>query len=209
MNIRVAALVCLGGTLVPGLSAAEAVFNADTATLQTTLSRDGNGFSSCGVRAVVLVLGAAAKGTAYDFSISIYPESVSGMIKVGRYDTEALVKGRGKTPLVALQPAPTGFWIAGANEGVPLKVRKYIPADTSGFTLGGTDIVDALHAMLDMARGERMQFQYAYPGKSTRPIISFTGKLAPNDMDALMACTEGVQKRLEGTFEKLDSGKKQ
>lgn len=169
------------------------VVNAQHAAVQPTVSRDDKGFKSCGVRAVVLFSG-GKKDIVYDFSVNIYPDSLWGMIKAGSHNSNA-----GK--LVALQPAPVDFWIVGAEDGVPLRPKKLIPAEAPGFVLGVTELIPALEAMSSMAYGKRMQFAVRYKHEALDRVVSFQASMEKDDLITFEACSKGMQSRLNAVIE--------
>lgn len=172
---------------------AQTVTNAESTVLQPTISRDSEGFSSCGVRATVIA-GAGKHGLVYDFSVNIYPDTMSGMVKAGKYTYSAMLS---KNKLSAVQPAPTAFWIAAADQGIALTPFKLIPADSAGFILGGTELVPALETMIDMATGKQMQFALRYEEEKLERVISFAATMPQTDFAALMSCIQGAQSRIE------------
>lgn len=168
---------------------AQTVQNAALSAVQPTVSRDDAGFSSCGVRAVIVV-GEGKANRAYDFSINAYAEAVSGMIKAGAYSDL-------KATTAAIHPAPVGFWIAEATKGAALRPKKIMPAESPGFILGLTELVPAVEVMYALALGTRMQFSLRYKGEAVDRAVSFEKRMGKTDFEAFTACMDGLQKRME------------
>jgi hypothetical protein len=94
----------------------QVVLNAALTALQPTVMRDDRGFKSCGVRAVVVVGETVQNMESYDFSMNIYANNLSGMVKAGKYAQAELTKAKTRGTVIAVQPAPVLFWIARADQ---------------------------------------------------------------------------------------------
>jgi len=180
--------------LLASRAEAQSVVNADMAKLQPQIARDAKGFSSCGMRAVVVV--GVKDGHTYDFSVNVYPDSLQGMIKAGKYRSTAFLS-KSASDLKAVLPAPVSFWFAASDQGVPLKPAQFIPAETEGFILGSTDFSAAFTAITDMATGKQVQFAVRYKKEHVDQVVSFSASLSKTDADALAACFGGLQTRIK------------
>ena len=189
-----AALICICGPL-----SAQMLIPADTAKYQAQISRDDEGFSSCGIRSVAIIsLGKTT--TMYDFSINVR-SSVIGVIKAGKYtiSTSDMVTGKGNQKVTL--PAPIKFWIAKADSGAALRPKKYISAETAGFILGGTEFIDATKIIYAMALGERVQFAVVYKSEKIDSVIEISAKLEENEMASLNACFSGIIDRIQKSID--------
>ncbi len=191
--MRIAVLIL--ATCLPIGAMAQSVVNADVATLQPQIARDAKGFTSCGMRALVLV-GGIDKGHTYDFSIVAYAQMFSGLIKAGKY-INASLQPNSRTAVKAMLPGPVNFWFAAADQGIPLAPTKILPAESAGFILGGVEIVPAVTAILDMVNGKQVQFALRYRDQRVDQVISFASKPSQTDFDAILACFTGLQTRMK------------
>lgn len=189
---------CVGAfaAIMPVPGAAQIVVNADMTSLQPTVMRDERGFKSCGVRVVSVVGASGNESEAYDFSVNIYPDSVTGMIKAGKYTRLAINKAKQQGALKAVLPPPISFWVARADQAKPVTPKLIVPAESLGFILGGTEFGPTLEAMVDIANGARMQFVTHYRAEKIERVISFSSKMAPEDLNAFNACLAGMHSRL-------------
>lgn len=175
---------------------AQTLINADSVALQPTISRDAKGFKSCGVRAVVVIANGAA-GQVYDFSLNLYPDSLAGMVKAGKYSEANLLDRKASAKVRAHLPPPTSFWIARVDQGAPVTPKTIIKADSPGFILGETDFGPTMEALLDLANGTKMQFATRYKDEPIEKVVSISSKMAQGDLDALNSCLQGLQGRLD------------
>lgn len=184
---------------------AQTVIQASSALLQTRINRDAEGFSDCGIRAVVIDL-KPQTAEAYDFTINLRLGLQVGMVKAGKaVSTRAnLLKGKQNTN--AIKPGPLDFWIAPESEGKAMRPLKVIPADTDGYILQGVELTMAWHTILAIVDGERMQFALRYKNQDIETVMSFSSKLKDEDRKPLMACLSGLVERMKaGINEKGDA----
>lgn len=188
-TIRIGVLALV--SLLIGPAHAQMVVNASVAGLQPQVARDEKGFKSCGLRAVVVLDGTKSVRT-YDFSINLNPDMLSALIKAGSY--------QGAKNAIN-QPAPVNVWIVEAIEAKRLQPYKIIPAETPGFILGLAEYFPAMTTMRAMAQGRRMQFAIRYKDEPLDKAVSFQQKMELPDAEALLACLEGLQPRLDAAIE--------
>ena len=184
-------LLCVAATAVQ----AQMVIQANNASLQPQIGRDKSGFSSCGVRAVVIVV-AGDNIDSYDFSLIIKAGAAAGLLKVGkeRGSMQRAIKGDYKTEVVV--PAPIKFWIAKESEGKAVMPQKILPSDDRGYILAIADLVETAVGIISIIEGERMQFAVRYANQPLDVVVSFAGKMPDNERLPLMACLQAVSDRL-------------
>jgi hypothetical protein len=187
-------LIALTAALSPP-SQAQVVVQASTAKLQPQIGRDANGYTTCGIRAVVLDSKPDVV-EANDFSLYLRLGMMAGTIKAGKLQsaTSELMKGRFEQGIVT--PGPTNFWIARESEGKALIPTKILAADSPGYILGLTDFVGTWAAVSAMLAGERMQFATRYENQPYDTVVSFSGILSAEEAKPLQACLEGLLSRM-------------
>jgi hypothetical protein len=174
---------------------AQVVVQASSVVLQPQIGRDAVGYTQCGVRAVVLDVKPKIVDT-YDFSIMFRLGLLAGMVKAGKYETSSSDFLKQKLALNAVMPAPVTFWIAKESEGKALMPTKIIPADTPGFILAGTDMLQAWSTVIAVIQGERMQFATRYKKQGNDTVVSFAGSMPEQELQPLMACMQGLAQRM-------------
>lgn len=190
--------------LAPSLCSSQTLTKAAAVRLQPLVLRDAMGFKSCGVR-VIALRQAIDSSKVYDFSVNIFADSFSGMIKAGAYSQSEFTKKSGA--IKAISPNPATFWVATADQSVPLTAPKFVAANDAGFIMGSTEIVLALSAILSISKGENMQFAVKYKSERIEDVITFAEKLPADELDSLQACIAGVHRRMTEINEKLSPGK--
>lgn len=183
----------------PGL--AQMVIEAEMATLQPQINRDEVGYSSCGVRAVVLTQGEANFVDAYDFSMNLSANSLIGTLKAGKTRKTKAEMLQGKTSMDPVMPAPVKFWIARESQGKALMPQEIIPAETRGYILERADMTETMKAIRATIAGERMQFAVRYKNEPVDVVVSFSTKLTERERGPLMACFDGLVKRMTDRVE--------
>lgn len=168
----------------------QTVTSADRAEVQVVVGRDEAGFSSCGVRAMPMMLSAGA-AEVYDFSIVIYRKSFLPLIKAGRYELNNKDSQRKPTHKVVM-PAPVKFWVASATEGVPLMATKLMLAETPGFILGYGDLALSWESILSIANGNLTHVVIRAKKDSYDHVVAFSAKMQPPDLDSLNACLDSL-----------------
>lgn len=172
------------------------VFEATNVTLQPQIGRGEHGFDSCGIRAIVIT----ADGKfleAYDFSLAVRPDIYHGMLKGGkRRMTIDAASRKDKIPS-AVTPAPIKFWIAQELRGKPLLGNTASSAEDQGFTLMLGDLVETYLTINAIINGERMHFALRYGYEKSDMVISFSGKLPREQIDAVQACMASVLDQLK------------
>jgi hypothetical protein len=184
----VALLLCLPAQ-------AQTVVQAASAQLQPQVRRDAEGFAECGLRATVIDL-LPDGADAYDFTLSLRLGLKVGMFKAGKANTSMAMLKKHQHNINGILPGPVNFWMAKEEEGKPMLPLKIIPADTPGFILGGVDFGQAWANILGMADGERMQFAVRYKNQPVDTVISFATTLKDEERKSLMACFDGLVKRM-------------
>lgn len=182
---------------------AQTLIHADSVMLQPQIFRDSKGFSTCGVRASVVVMD-GSEADVYDFSINSYA-NFQGLAKAGKYRYSHPAKEAAKAIVV---PPPIGFWIAAVDQGVPTKVEKVLPSESKGFVLGGLQMESALKAILGISYGKTMQFAVRYKSEPIERVISFSKKMDDADIAALQSCLDGLVERMRVTADDLEAGRK-
>lgn len=189
--------LCLGnfshmlfGLLVSLSAAAQGVTQADVAEIQSQIRRGENGFSACGVRAVVGVI-VQKEIVAYDFSLIIDAKSHYALAKAGKTinSTKALLEGK---HTAAVTPAPTNFWAVPEKSGKLIPPKKIIPAENRGFILAAADLVQTYESILAMAHGERMHFAVRYKDEPVDNVIAFAANMSDAERASLMTCLDSV-----------------
>lgn len=175
---------------------AQVVVQATSVHLQPQIGRDAMGYSECGVRAIVLDLKPDLVET-HDFSIFLHSGVFGGMVKVGKYETSHADFLKQKPASKAVIPAPVTFWIAKESEGKAMMPIKVFPAETSGYILARTEMLQAWSTLLSVIQGERMQFATRYKNQGYDTVISFAGTMPDAELKPLMACIEGLAQRMK------------
>jgi hypothetical protein len=175
---------------------AQVVVQAATAQLQPQIGRDANGYTTCGIRAVVLDIKPDVV-EAHDFSLNLRIGMTAGTIKAGKLQARAEKFRKGQFEQKVVLPGPTNFWIAKESEGSALIPTKVIAADSPGYILGLTDFVGSVSAVAAMLEGERMQFATRYKNQPYDTVVSFSGSLSAEEAKPLMACLQGLINRMQ------------
>ena len=182
-------------------SSAGMLIETSIAGLQPQIGRDESGFSTCGIRAMVIAEHSGYVHT-YDFSINIQHNAFAGLMKSGKSRTtkkESLAtKSIGKTYL----HAPTGFWISREKESKPLVMQKLIAADTKGFVLGHGDFEQSIDLIYNLIGGEKIHFVMQYPTEKTDAVIAFDAILTEAQSESLVSCIQGLLERMLKEAEK-------
>lgn len=175
---------------------AQVVVQAASAQLQPQIGRDTNGYTTCGIRAIVLDLKPDVV-EAYDFSLNLRLGMTAGAIKAGKLQTPAAKFKRGQFEQKVVLPGPANFWIAKESEGKALIPTKIFAADSPGYILGFADFVGTWSAVVALLGGERMQFATRYKNQPYDTVVSFSGALSSEEAKPLMACLEGLVDRMQ------------
>lgn len=190
---RIGLLATLG--LASSLTSAQMVVRADDAALQPQMGRDGSGFASCGVRAMVLLVDPDYVD-AYDFSLMVRADMPYGMLKAGKGRTKRKDAEKGNFSNGAVVPAPKMFWIAREDEGKAVTPLKTMLADTKGYILEIADMAGTLQAIYSIVHGERMQFAIRYGSEPVDKVVSFAVKMPDSERAPLIKCIDGIIERL-------------
>ena len=188
-------LLCVVSTLSLPVKA-QVVVQAASAELQPQIGRDANGYTTCGMRAVVLDLKPDLV-EAYDFSLNVRLGMTAGTIKAGKLQTPAAKFKRGQFEPKVIVPGPINFWIAKELEGKALTPIKTLAAESPGYILGLTDFVGTWSAVMALLGGERMQFATRYKNQPYDTVVSFSGLLSAEEAKPLMACLDGLINRMQ------------
>jgi hypothetical protein len=187
----VLATALFGASVAAG---AQTVIQSDLTQLQPQVSRDEEGFSACGVRAVVAVLRRPPNVDYYDFSLNFYHKTPGGgLAKIGKQAVNLDTK-----KVVRAIPGPISFWLAAEQTGKPVIVQKLQDSpETQGFKIGVVELEPGFAVLMQILQGERMHFAARYKNEPLETVIAFSGKLEKNEEDALKACIGGLIKRWE------------
>lgn len=182
-----------------GFTSAQNVIKADMASSQPVVSRDEAGFSTCGVRTVVLVERTPPSVDIYDFSIQYAARQLMGTMKIGKQQADSRdLKAKFRT----VRPAPVSAWIARETEGKPLQVKILFESEeTPGYVLGHVDTVKGFETMVALASGERMHLLARYKSEKLDSVIAYSAPLSEDDQELFFACTTGLIERLKSTAE--------
>jgi hypothetical protein len=172
------------------------VLQADSAQLQPQVGRDEDGFTSCGVRGVVVVSN-EEYWDAYDFSAMVRFDMPYGTLKAGKSRTLAQEAQKGKFRMQPVVPPPVKFWFAQENEGKPITPIKTMSAETKGYVLELANMVDTLRGIMSMIHGERMQFAIRYQSEPVDAVIAFSSMMPDHERIPLIKCFEGVSERMK------------
>lgn len=179
-----------------GPAAAQTVTQAKMSRLTPQISRDETGFSQCGVHMVVL--GDAPEGMdAYDFSINVYAKPFMGAVKAGKMHVTAGEMKRSSYSGKTVLPAPVKFWIAKESEDQQLMPEEYFPADSPGYVIARAHAFMSFSTLINIIAGERMQVAIRYKSEPLDRAFSFSATPSKEEATALMACVQGIYKRLE------------
>lgn len=184
---------------------AQMVVQAYSAQLQPQIGRDAEGYTTCGIRAVVLDM-TPTLVDAYDFSINLYLGLV-GMAKAGKAQTSIVRFLNGKKDIKPIRPSPVNFWIANESDGKALTPFKIIASESPGYILAGVDFIQASHKILAIAHGERMQFATRYKNQHIDTVVSFAGKLTEEEFNPLLACLAGLGERMSAELNSSETTK--
>lgn len=174
---------------------AQGLIAADSATAQALVGRDGNGFSSCGVR-VLAIVASVSSGEMYDFSVAIYRKNLMPLIKAGRYEITKADLQKGALPPAAV-PAPVKFLLSSATQDSTLEATNIMPAEDKGFSLGLADRAKTFFAITALADGENMHLVMRSPKQQWDRVVSFSAKLADGESKSLNACLDSLVKDIE------------
>ena len=194
--------LCAGialGALATATSA-QSVFEATSVTLQAQIGRSETGFDSCGVRGIVVTPDENFL-EAYDFSISVRPDMFYGMLKGGKRRVPVSTTYQADKLPPAIIPSPVKFWIARELRGRPLLGHTVSPSSDAGFSLMLGDIVESYKIINEIITGERMQFALRYANEKSDLVVSFSGKLTPEQTSAVQACMVDVLDQLKASNE--------
>lgn len=167
---------------------AQTVTNADQVDFQPTILRDELGFKACGIRVVAIVSLPKNSFEAYDFSMTIWKNKVTGILKGGKH--VVLAGGLSKNTIV--QPGPTGIWVAKSSSGTVVRGRLMQAGDAPGFTLGAADAEDVATMLFATSNGESIQFSMKYPGDRYEKIIAIQKPLSAPDRKTFSDCFSGL-----------------
>jgi hypothetical protein len=186
----------LVAALATAQASAQTVVNADNVGLQPLISRDAGGFKSCGVRVAAMVA-SGSKVESYDFSVNVQIEPLGSLLKAGKH---SVTLRPGQTPSftsIVARPAPVGFWIATADQPVPLTMTHAMPSDTPGFVMGVGDFTEGAKVLLRAVNGEQMQFVVRYKNDpAVERIVSFAQTMGEPDISTMNSCLQGLMVRM-------------
>lgn len=192
----------------PLTCSAQGVIQADAAVLQPQIYRDSQGFSGCGIRAVVQVKEPQTNSFGYfEFSAMLDAGLKRGALKAGKMIAKFDAKAKKmSTPKVVI-PAPIGFWLSGELDGKAARIPKAMPSDSEGYILGTAEIMPTLAAITAMSDGERMQFAMRYQAERLDRVIAFRGTLTSDERIALNNCSaELIDRMLREAQTTIQSG---
>jgi hypothetical protein len=178
---------------------AQTVVQADNAALQPQIKRDANGFVSCGVRGVAIVVSGKSVD-AYDFSVMANADMPYGTMKAGKSVTTVEKVAKGDAVSGVVLPKPEYFWIAQESDGEAVMPIKVIAAENAGFILEITDLVKTFKAIYSMISGDRMQFVVRYKKQKMDTVVSFGAQMSEVERRPLLACMEGISNRLAAEY---------
>jgi len=175
---------------------AQPVVQAATAQLQPQISRDTDGYTACGIRAIVLDIQPKVV-EAYDFSLYLRVGMPAGTVKAGKHQTPSTKFSNGRFDQKVVVPGPEKFWIAKELEGKALIPFKVFAGDTPGYVLGLADLAGTHAAIASMMTGERMQFAVRYKNQPYDTVVSFASELPSKEFAPLAACMDGLVARMK------------
>ena len=181
------------------LASAQAVIQANLATLQPLISRDNKGFSSCGVRALV-TYSTPNFIDAYDFSLVIDAKTFEGILKSGKLRMSTADRAKGKQFTAAVMPAPVNFWISKETDGTAISPQKIVSAHTPGYIMGLADFAQTSQGIMDITEGLNMQFVTRYKSEPLDKVIAFSVVMPEHEMKPLSACLDGLLNRMQETL---------
>ncbi|MEF9926438.1 MAG: hypothetical protein RR775_00480 [Massilia sp.] len=175
---------------------AQPVVQAVTAQLQPQISRDADGYTACGIRAIVIDMQPKVV-EAYDFSLYLRAGMPAGTIKAGKHQTISAKFSNGRFDRKVVVPGPENFWIAQELEGKALIPLKVFAGDAPGYVLGLTDLAGTHAAIASMMAGQRMQFAVRYKNQPYDTVVSFASELPSKELTPLAACMDGLVARMK------------
>ena len=191
-------------SLAWSVSHAQTVVAADDVEFQLQVSRDSEGFSVCGIRAILVVLPPGKQtvsgAESIDFSLMMSRGQWHALSKFGAHEY-VTGKTSENSKLITRAPAPIKFSIVPALDSKPFIPKKYIPADDHGFTLGIGDIGTAATALSEMAHGTQMHAVVRYANEKIDRTISFQSQLKSNERDVLFKCFDEFHSVLKSQAE--------
>lgn len=190
--VKICALILFSCEVGPAF--AQMVIQAESVSLQPQIGRDETGFSTCGIRAVVIAK-SGQDYDLYDFSLNIRAEVLYGAMKAGKSRISVQAVQQGKVSTEAVLPAPVRFWISKEDEGKAIIPLKILPADTKGYILEVADLSETYKGIMAMIIGERMQFAVRYKNQPLDVVVSFSEKLPEIERAPLMRCLDTVVER--------------
>jgi hypothetical protein len=198
--MRSAVLVCLFFATFP--LRAQEVLEADTTSVQPTMTRDAKGYQSCGIRVVTGALSKSVDSSIYDFSLTVW-EDGTVFAKAGSHSVPFdRVAGWDVAKLKTKLPAPVGFWIARRDNAVTFVPDKYVKADTPGFLIGAGDTGAAIKVIGSLLRGDSMQVALQYTAAGHAPVVSFHTQATPDDQATMQSCFSGLKERMKTLLRK-------
>lgn len=181
----------LAGAAAAPLAHAQTVLQA-SATLQPLTRADNQGYSSCGIRAVITtpVPGGVVLGADFSVNLETTPRPWS-LIKVGH------IKGR-LPDYKSLKAQPlVAFALAKESDGKPIKLSETRPAETPNFLLARAGMDDALALFTALFMGERVQLSVTKKKGGVSTVFAFSGEMEKEDFISLQSCLKVVLTRIE------------
>ena len=176
---------------------AQFVVEADTAVLQPQVARDAEGFSTCGIRAMVMVSAGEAIDM-YDFSINVNAGLFAATTKAGKTVQSMAAVRAGKSPSpIASAPGPTNFWFAKELKGKPVTMLKTMPSDSEGYLLGIAPLVSAFEILTTLIHGERIHFAIRYAIEPSDRVVAFSEKLSAQEKTLMDSCILELIERMK------------
>lgn len=182
----------------------QTVIPADLATVQPLVYRDGATINGCGVRVIVLSGASDAEALVADFSITlnidIEKNSPWGLLKAGLY-RGAVAAGPDKLKTMPI----VSFFVTNEDGSVSAVPTKLVPAENSGFLLGGAEPATATTLLTAIEDGTRLQIGLRPKGESITRIFSFNAQWKDVDRASHAGCMAGLMRTLDATLKRLES----
>lgn len=192
-------LRCSIGIAVALLAAhapAQTIWSAELVKSQALVGRDEKGFSSCGFRSTVLTKGSNLQ--LYDFSLSLYRDTMGAMMKAGSYTGRLTARDLKE---MKVRPVPKSFWIAPSDQGIAAHPSQTFNSESQGFLLGIAELEPSLKVIDAVMGGGALQFVVRYPDELLDKVVHYVPSLSDVDRRSLASCLGGIVDTWQATIE--------
>ncbi len=158
------------------------------ATYQPLAYTDGEGYSGCGIRAII-VAPAVSEVSGADLSLNYYRRPrEAALVKIA-----AFAAPLNNPPAMKRHP-PKSFSVALQEDGKPLQIGPTSISDDKMYQLVAAEDVQALKLMTKMFQGETVLVGVQRESDTTKVVYSFAAKFEEADAKTFVACMAAVLK---------------